>query len=236
MTAPLSVSAIQPFKHPKLTGEVESINQILSEVKALIFNPDIIDLDGTRFSWLRVLEFTYGFRIGGRKNGVSTLYVDGSSNSVLGRLIETQGFVLALKPTFIERLQRIKEQKHWTQTVDELVEIALHSLEHALQVLAPQFTGFEPQLFWGGYDYLGAGNESFVYVYDSEEGGSGGYASLMQESRRFVEMIRQVSRRLSCPVRECQYACKHCLYIENCGMVNRKLNRQLLLDLQVFSV
>ena len=49
---------------------------------------------------------------------------------------------------------------------------------------------------------------------------------------RMLDDIRLI--RIHCPVRECKAACKFCLSIKNCGFVNRRLNRHLLIMSNIF--
>lgn len=233
MTVPLQVSAAEPYTIQR-DPEVDEVNEALEDVKPLILNTDLADLGTSVFSRLRVLELTYGFRIGNRFAGVSTYYVNGQDNQVVGRITETQGFVLSLKPEFYKRVEEVRANRYPEEKLDYLVDVALHSIKHALLVLCPTYTGFEPDKFFGSYESLGAEVGAKVYVYDTDDGGNGGFAAVMKNRENFVKMLKEIRMRLTCPTRECALACKQCLFIKNCGNVNRKLNRSLLLDLGLF--
>lgn len=233
MTVPLQVSAVEPFEM-KDDPEVDEVNQVLEDAKRIVLNSKIVDVGNSKFTRMRVLEATYGYRIGNRFSGVSSYYIDGEENNVLGRLTNTQGFVLTLKPEFYKSVEDLNEQEKFTAETNELVDIALHSIKHALLVLAPRYTGFEPEKFYGSYDIL-PDKITKVYVYDTDEGGNGGFAALMRDGRSFHNMLKEISLRLDCPIRGCTEACKLCLFIKNCGNVNRKLNRHVLKSLQVFT-
>jgi ATP-dependent helicase YprA (DUF1998 family) len=140
---------------------------------------------------------------------------------------------LVLKPSFHKAVESLKET-HGPDNLDDMKEIALHSLKHALLVLAPMYTGFEPEKFYGSYDLLKPEEGAKVYVYDTDEGGNGGFAALMKDRGNLVKMFQGIQDRLECHTRECSNACKQCLFIKNCGNVNRKLNRKLLLALKIF--
>jgi len=233
MTVPLQVSAVESYDladDPKIA----EVNEVLEDMKPVLFNSEIVDLDNSRFSRLRVLEITYGFRIGNKFSGISSYYLDGQDNNVLGRLTDTQGFVLVLRPEFHDKIEKLKKEGHWEQDSQHLKEVALHSLKHALLVLAPMYTGFEPGKFHGSYDVLKPEEGGKVYVYDTDEGGNGGFAALMNDRDNLIRMFKNIQQRLECRTRECLNACKQCLFIRNCGNVNRKLNRHLLLALKVF--
>nr|WP_276977557.1 DUF1998 domain-containing protein [Ferrimicrobium acidiphilum] len=231
MTAPLQVSSVEEYSKAS-DSEVELINAGLKETMPLVFNSNLITLSESKFSRLNVLEATYGYRVGNRFSGVSSYYLDGNDNSVLGRLTDTQGFVLSLGKPFDTRLEEIRQSSFKSEQFENLKEIALHSIKHALLVLVPMMTGLDPDRFYGSYDLLPDGGK--VFVYDTDEGGNGGFATLMRDTRSFVSMVKEMRRRLDCPTRECLNACKQCLFIKNCGNVNRKLNRSVLLQLDLF--
>ena len=180
MSVPLQVSAVESYKISN-DSEIDEVNECLSDVKLILFNPEIVDLEKSRFSRMRVLEVTYGYRIGSKITGVSSYYLNGQENEVIGRLTDTQGFLLVLKPTFHQLIEKLSKDNTGTQNPEDLKEIAAHSLKHALLVLAPMFTGFEPEKFYGSYDVLKPEEGARIYVYDTDEGGNGGFASLMKE-------------------------------------------------------
>ncbi|MEM3905848.1 MAG: DUF1998 domain-containing protein [Nitrososphaerota archaeon] len=232
MSVPLQVSAVERYILEN-DPEIDEVNEVLADVKPVLFNPRIVDLEKSRFTRMRVLEITYGFRIGNKFTGVSSYYIDGQDNNVIGRLIDTQGFLLVLKPEFHCLIRKLGEEFPENQNAEYLEEIALHSIKHALLVLTPMYTGFEPEKFFGSYD-ITSEEGGRVYVYDADEGGNGGFAALMDDKDNLVKMFRNIQRRLECPTRECPNACKQCLFIKNCGNVNRKLSRKLLLALEIF--
>ena len=231
MTVPLQVSSVEEGEIQNAPEAVEA-NEVLQDLMPVIFNRDLVDFERSRFCLMRVLEMTYGYRAGNRFSGVSSYYLDGQDNNVMGRLTETQGFVLHLKPEIDKKIHALQERKYTKQTKEELKEIALHSIKHALLVLAPMKTGFEPDKFYGSYDSQGEGAR--VYVYDTDEGGNGGFAALMRTKTALYDMLKETAKRLTCPTRDCLHACKQCLFIKNCGNVNRKLNRHIVLSLELF--
>ena len=233
MTVPLHVSAVEPYSMQNDT-EVEEVNEVLADTKPVLLNPSLVELDNTKFTRLRVLEMVYGYRIGNRNNGVSSYYLDGQQNNVLGRLTETQGFMVSLKPSVYAKIDALKKDKNLPKETDYYVDIALHSIKHALLVLAPMFTGFDPDKFHGSYDALGSDRGGKIYVYDTDEGGNGGFAALIKSRESFIKMLKEISVRLTCPTRECLAACKQCLFIKNCGNINRGLNRHLVEELNIF--
>lgn len=233
MSVPLQVSAVESYDINE-DPEIDEVNEGLEDIKPILFNSEIVDIEKSKFSRMRVLEITYGLRIGNKFTGVSGYYLNGQENEVIGRLTETQGFLLVLKPSFHEAIEKLSKKNDDPDYLMNLKEVAAHSLKHALLVLAPMFTGFEPEKFYGSYDILKPEEGGKVYVYDTDEGGNGGFAALMQDRDTLVKMFKSIQNRLECRTRECKHACKQCLFIKNCGNVNRKLNRKLLLALKVF--
>lgn len=242
ITSSLKVSAVQDIDPEAASGSnrdlIEEVNEVLDDVKRAKFNSDLVDLEGTRFAEMRVLEVVYGFSVGSRRSGFYRFYVGVASNQVPGRLTRTQGFVVSLGGGFFDKLERLQEEhpdKWGAENLGTLGHVALHSLKHALLVLAPMNTGFEPDKFYGSYDLDVEERTAKVYVYDAEEGGNGGFASIIREPRRFQEMLDRVVGRLDCRQRECPHACKQCLFVKNCGEINRHLNRHLLKDLELLA-
>ncbi len=233
MSVPLQVSAVESYDLSE-DPEIDEVNEGLADIKPLLFNSEIVDLQKSKFSRMRVLETTYGFRIGNKFTGVSSYYLNGQENDVIGRLTDTQGFLLVLKPSFHNATEKLSKDTQGADKAEDLKEIAVHSLKHALLVLAPMYTGFEPEKFYGSYDVLKPEEGAKVYVYDTDEGGNGGFAALMKNRENLVKMFKGIQNRLECRTRECTNACKQCLFIKNCGNVNRRLNRKLLLALKVF--
>lgn len=234
MTVPLQVSAVEKYELDDDT-EITEVNEVLEDIKPVLFNSEMVDLEKSKFSRLRVLEITYGFRIGNKFSGISSYYLNGQENNVLGRLTDTQGFVLTLTPKFHDKIEQLhKTHEFGDEDLIYQKEVALHSLTHSLLVLAPMYTGFEPGKFHGSHDLSDEEGTSKVYVYDTDEGGNGGFSSLMNNRDNLIGMFKAIKRRLKCPTRECSNACKQCLFIKNCGNVNRKLNRHLLMATNIF--
>lgn len=230
LTVPLKVSAVEEFEMQN-ENDVNRINEVFDDLKGIYFNSNLVDLNSSKFSYMRVLEITYGYRIGSQSNGVSRYYIGGEEKTVLGRLTETQGFVLTLTKQFDKEIEKLLPE-YKNETFDNLKDIALHSIKHALLVLAPMWTGFEDDKFYGSYEILDEGGK--IYVYDTDEGGNGGFAAIIQHRDNFIRMIKSIHQRLNCPTRECPKACKQCLFIKNCGNVNRKLNRKIVQSLRIF--
>ena len=105
-------------------------------------------------------------------------------------------------------------------------------------VEAPLCTGLDEQKFHGSFEINQKKEEDWaakVYVYDTEDGGSGGFSTIMRNRDIVERMLDDIRlRRIHCPVRECKAACKFCISIKNCGFVNRRLNRHLLIRSNIF--
>ncbi len=221
--------------------EMEKINAYISEIKQLLFNREYVDMTATRFSKIRVLEMVYGIRVGGRFGGYTEHWMRGGEhNNVVGRMLDTQGFVITIKPSIYSRIDHIMSEfpdlAKRQRPREYALEIIAHTLKHAMLVLVPRFTGFEDQKFTGAYDVLENQEGAKIYVFDNENGGNGGFATLIKQYDSFSKMITEVGRSLiNCPVRYCKYACGNCLFLRKCGRVNRELNRKLLKKAEIFA-
>lgn len=238
LNVPLTASSVFSYDDPN-DPEIEEVNQVLSPLLGQFFKNELVDFNETKFTHMKILETVYGYRAGNRLSGVTTTYVGGASKTVLGRLINTKGFQVTIKPTIFDRIKQIKERRHIEDKYkdEDVLEIILHSLKHALLVEVPIFTGLDEYKFHGTFEINEDEGEwaAKVYVYDTEDGGSGGFSTIMRNRDILETMLDDVRlRRINCPVRDCQQACKHCLYIRNCGFVNRKLHRKLLIESDIF--
>lgn len=239
ISSPLFVSIADEDK--KTSKDIDYVNSYINEVKKTLFNSKYVNIENTRFSKINVLEIVYGMRLGGAKSGSYTEHwlKGGENNNVIGRMLSTRGFVVSIKPEIYEKLDSIVEKypdlKEKENPKRYALDIIAHTLKHAMLVLVPRFTGYEDQKFMGAYEVLEGEGGAKVYLYDNENGGHGGFATLIKSGDSFKKMVSEIARtRLNCPVRECKYACGNCLFIRRCGKVNRDLNRHMLLDAEIF--
>lgn len=238
MTSPLTASSVVCYEDQE-DPEIQEVNDVLNFMLGQFFNSKLVDFDLTDFTHMKILETVYGYRLGTRMNGFTTSYIGTSTKTVLGRIINTKGFRITLKHEIYEKIKEIKNAKNLKDSEEEILEVILHSLKHALLVQAPIFTGLEENKFHGTFEINDQNDEwaASVYVYDAEDGGSGGFSTIIRNRNIFEKMLDDIRlRRLYCPVRECRQACKHCLYMGNCGFVNRRLNRKILLESGIFQI
>lgn len=227
--------------------EIDDVNSRILESKRTIFNSKYVELDQTKFSRISVLELNYGVRIGGwRSGGYVISWLKGAKkNNVVGRMLDTQGFVITLRPEIYSRIDELLEEPRWQQIPQQfdsksdrrkfMLDIITHTLKHAMLILVPQMTGFEDQMFMGAYEILDNEQGARVYLFDNENGGHGGFYTLIRDEEKFREMVEMLVRRtLNCPIRNCSHACRNCLFLRRCGRTNRDLNRHLLLDSRIF--
>lgn len=228
-------------------AEIDEVNSKILDSKRTLFNSKYVDLVETKFSRINVLELNYGARIGGYGNGgyVISWVMGGKKNNVIGRMLDTQGFVIRLKPELYSRIDELFEKPEYQSIKSKfdlkseqrkyMLDIIAHTLKHAMLILVPQMTGFEDQMFMGAYEILENEQGAMVYLYDNENGGHGGFSTFIREEGKFKHMIETlVSRTLQCPIRKCTHACKYCLFLRRCGRTNNDLNRKLLLDSGIF--
>lgn len=239
ITSPLFVTIA--YEDSKKTDEIDNVNSYILELKKTLFNSKFVDIEKTQFSKINILELVYGLRMGGARYGSYTEHWmnEGENNNVLGRMLKTQGFVVTIKPEIYEKIKEIVKSDPTLEEKENpeqyVLDIVIHTLKHALLVLVPQFTGYEDQKFMGAYEILDNEKGAKIYLYDNEDGGHGGFATLIKDGDRFSNMIKRiVGARLKCPVRECKHACGNCLFIRRCGKINRDLNRHYLSRAEIF--
>jgi hypothetical protein len=232
LTSPLRTSVAK--EDPKETEETRKINDWIREIKKLWFNSKYVDYDSTRFSKIDVLDVVFGIRIGGFYDH----WIRSGGSRILGRYMRTQGFVVTIKPNIYDKIRELMPQYARSLTTQPdpekyLLDVMVHTMKHALLVLVPSFTGFEDQRFMGSYEILDEHNGAKIYLFDNEDGGNGGFATLMRQGEQFTKMIRKVSTLIKCPVRRCEYGCGNCIYLRRCGKGNREINRQLLEESEI---
>lgn len=240
LNAPLTANSVHSYDDTYEDPETIEVNEVLQPMLGQFFNPEVVDLERTRFTRMKILETVYGYRMGGKKYGTTTSYIGADTRTVIGRVIDTKGFQVTIKPKIYDTVNKIKEKLTNTDDYEDedILEIILHSLKHALLVLAPIHTGLDEQKFHGSFEINQKKDDDWaakVYVYDTEDGGSGGFSTIMRNRDILEIMLDEIRlRRLYCPVRECKQACRHCIAIKNCGFVNRRLNRRLLIKSNIF--
>ena len=235
LNVPLHASAVETFEGEE--PDADEVNKVVSPLLGRFFDGKVVDFQNTKFTNMKILETVYGYRTGNQNTGTTTSYIGIDRKTVLGRITNTKGFQITIKPEIYKRISAIKEKIRLHYADEEILEVILHSLKHALLVEVPVFVGLDEHKFHGTFEINENRDEwaARVYVYDTEDGGSGGFSTIMGNRDILVTMLDDVRlRRINCPVRECIKACKHCIYIKNCGFVNRKLNRKLLIRSGIF--
>lgn len=238
LNVPLSASAVRTEIDDE-DPEIDEVNEVIGPLLGQFFNNKMVDFDSTKFTNMKILETVYGYRVGNQKTGSTTSYIGLDRKTVIGRVTNTKGFQITIKREIYDFIKKYKEEKNITNEDQEILEIILHSLKHALLVEVPVFTGLDENKFHGAYEINEDedGWAARVYVYDTEDGGSGGFSTVMRNREILIQMLDDIRlKRIHCPVRECKQSCKHCLYIKNCGSVNRKLNRNLLIESEIFQL
>ena len=231
VTSPLFTTVA--WENEKHGDEINSINNFISEQKNIWFNSKFVDMKNTKFSKIDVLEIVYGIRIGGFYDH----WMRGTDqNDVLGRILRTQGFVITIKGAIYDKINEVQEKYYVKDGIDRetyLLNHIIHTLKHAILYWVPSFTGFQSSQFHGSYEILDHKEGAKVYLFDNDDGGHGGFATLIQQKESFGNMIGKVYSSLRCPVRNCQLACAHCLYLRRCGNGNKELNRNMLLESEI---
>ena len=235
LNRPLTATAVVSYSN---TYDIDAykINEMLDTTFPNLFNSNIVDLNNTKFTNMKILETVYGYILGGANSGIITTYVTADSKTVIGRVTDTKGIEITIKREIYDLIKNINDDNYENY---EILEIILHSLKHALLIDLPLFTGLDENMFHGAYEINYNENEDWagkVFIYDVESGGNGGLSTIMRNKHIIQKLFYDIQHnKLQCKVRECSNACKHCLFIRNCGMINKKLNRHLLIKSKIFN-
>lgn len=131
---------------------------------------------------------------------------------LIGRDMITEGVLFRLNT---RKIASVKDQVR----VDE--PTLVHSISHVVMKAVIELSGLSPSEF-GEAMYLSADSSTIeLLVYDDSPGGIGGVRVLKEYSADAREKIRR--SREPCP-RGCRRACRACLYLENCFMLNFDLS------------
>jgi hypothetical protein len=134
---------------------------------------------------------------------------------ILARRLNTRGMVIRLKPVLFEEIS------------DDPAAAGklLHTVSHAFLKHLPLKAGLEPNEFYESLDV----EKREIAIYDNQPGGIGGVETVvdLEASELDSDYQHLVSDAQTCDL-DCPSACKACLYVENCGRLNRQLNRHLL--------
>lgn len=149
--------------------------------------------------------------------------VDGVAQ-MLGRAIETEGIIFRLRQSAIERAQEALAERGFSVGGGEVA----HSLAHVILNSLPHLSGLSPSEF---SECLGVAEEGGrvleTLVYDNSIGGIGGVRSLKKDGSLNPDLYYYFVSGVECR-RDCEVACRACLFFERCGMLNRMLNRHAL--------
>lgn len=143
---------------------------------------------------------------------------------MLGRAIETEGIIFRLRQSTIERAQKALAERGFSVGDGEIA----HSLAHVILNSLPHLSGLSPSEF---SECLGVAEEGGhvleTLIYDNSIGGIGGVRSLKREGSLNPDLYYYFISGVECR-RDCEAACRACLFFERCGMLNRMLNRHAL--------
>ena len=239
LNMPLSASAVVSYDKPD-DDETADVNDVLVPMLGQFFRNEIVDFEQTKFMHMKLLETVWGYRVGSRTRGATVSYIGMDTKTIIGRSISTKGFQITIKNSIYNTVDKIKRSRNMDEEEEEILEVILHSLKHALLVEVPIFTGLDENKFHGTFEINPNRDDDWaarVYLYDTEDGGGGGFSTIMSNRDVLETMLDNVRlRRINCPVRDCHHACKHCLFIKNCGFVNRRLHRRILKDAGIFQL
>jgi len=185
-------------------------------------------VEEVKFAEVKVYEVAVALLIGHpyarySERRVALPIVDGVAQ-MLGRAIETEGIIFRLKQSAIEDAQKTLTERGISIRDIEIT----HSLAHVILNSLPHLSGLSPSEF---NECLGVtekgGHVLEALVYDNSIGGIGGVRSLKKNGSLNPDLYYYFISGVECK-RDCEAACRACLFFERCGMLNRMLNRHAL--------
>lgn len=155
--------------------------------------------------------FLVGHPYSGNYKRIPVILRDDNDRIVaLGRKMDTQGVLFVINK---DNFKKPAEEKQ-----DKVFEVA-HSVSHVIQRALVTLTGLSPQEF--GESIYEDAQQVEILAFDDSPGGIGAVKSVRDHADSFVMHLLNSSK--PC-VRNCLSACKACLFIENCYMLNRGLS------------
>ncbi len=205
MTKPISVAL--HYYNPASAEEIAFSKELLPGIEKIFF-----------VSELSVVQFSLCYTVGPptaplRKKAVSLNYSE-NNIQILSRRMTTEGIVLKIKQEVIKKVgEESREQKN----------ALFHTVSHAFLRPLPLFTGLDPNEFFESI----SPEDNEIAVFDNSPGGLGGIASMIDEGELSLDYQGKISKSWFCEL-GCYSACRACLFVENCGWINRSLKRQML--------
>ena len=169
-------------------------------------------------------------------------FSSGNQRTIYARKFNTKGIVFEFDNKIFDESKRMieenisnipsrnaREKLEQYFLADELtLKISiLHTFKHIMLSNIPLLFGIEVSKMSGDYSYR---DEAKVILFDNENGGIGVSESLTTDLTKFARWINISKKSSSNCNRDpyCSGACKLCSFIENCGILNRDINRYLL--------
>jgi len=128
---------------------------------------------------------------------------------ILSRRLESSGLLVKVRKSGLEFPEQV---------------VLHHTVSHAFLRPLPLTVGLDPTEFFESIDV----DSNEVVLYDNSPGGIGGVAGVVEDGELRVEYQERIIPMVRDCALECRSACKACLFIENCGRLNRQLNRRYL--------
>jgi len=212
ITKPITLS-IYSYKEDEAT-ELDFSSKLFSGIERIFF-----------VEKLEAFQFTLGLAVGypsaPLRYRASTIIREAEYGGrervvIFARQLVTEGLIFQLSENVVKDL-----------LADDDALFLHHSFAHALLKYLPLMTGLSPQEFFEAFSVP----DREVVVYDNAVGGIGGVRAVLENSRElrfdFQEHVAEVAKEDYCPL-GCTWACRACLFTENCGRLNRQLRRGLL--------
>jgi hypothetical protein len=184
-----------------------------------------LNADSVELGHFRIYELAPFYLVGSPsmwKGGRIPVLVRDDENSViaLGRSMKTKGLLVRLNHKRAKEAVAHAENDLGGHVKIPLITLA-HSVSHVLLSSVVKLTGLSSREF-GEALYVDETKESIeVMIYDDSPGGIGGVETVKRSKLDFIKYVKDFSS----PCRRmCRSACKACLYLDNCFMMNYLLN------------
>ncbi|MEM3457826.1 DUF1998 domain-containing protein [Thermofilum sp.] len=162
--------------------------------------------------WFITLFYLLGSASMPRSRRLPIIVESDGDVTLIGRDMITEGVLFRLNP---DKIASAKQQVKVSEST------VVHSISHVIMKAVIELSGLSPSEFSEAI-YLDENSSTMeLLIYDDSPGGIGGVRVLKEYSADAREKIKRSKE--PCP-RGCRRACRACLYLENCSMLNFDLS------------
>jgi hypothetical protein len=144
---------------------------------------------------------------------------------VLARQLITEGLIFKLSEGVVKDIVEEWARRRPGVPAEVQLSTLYHTVSHASLKPLPMMAGLDASEF--GESFSSIDNE--IAVFDNSPGGIGGVRTIVEEEsgRLRGDYVAQLLNSTLCQM-DCEWSCKACLHVANCGWVNRQLQREML--------